>query len=97
MVQIKSASDQLHDALRLAMLDAPAFLRKPLSPIVMGIDAWVNSVESRLAAIERMPSPAELSTLALGPVAGSAAHIEQQRVADMEARIERTNCEVCDE
>lgn len=70
MAQIKSAADQLHDALRLAMLDAPIFIRKPVVPIVLGIDAWVLSVESRLELIEgqvralnKMPSAEALAGL----------------------------------
>lgn len=68
MDQIKAPADALRAEIASVKAVAPSFLRKTLDPTLIAIDAWVQSVEARLIALQKMPSADAIAGLNAGPI-----------------------------
>jgi hypothetical protein len=79
-------------ATRIATL--PVFIRPHLSAILADMLVWVDSVESRITALQKMPSADAIAGLNAGPIVSEDAAAKEHRRAALAAR---GSCEDCEE
>lgn len=86
------------DVLRLeikALNDSlPIFLRPKVSPVLAYLDVWIQSVEARLRALDKMPSAQAIAMLNAAPPITEDEAAKEHRRAALAAR---GQCEDCEE
>lgn len=77
----KMIGQVFRDELAKKITTLPVFLRPQIAPVLGLLFDWVELVEGRLSALEKMPSAEAISGLLAGPITEEAAAKEHRRAA----------------